>query len=122
MIDNNFLYGFQKVSGVMDVLKGSKRKLGNLFELASAVGKGTAKIEHKLDPEDLKKLLKSMEELKPKIGPMHIIAGSILAGMGAPIGAAMVRSTAQGAKNVFSAPASPGNPTYQRPRVQRPFA
>lgn len=118
---NDFKNGFQKTAGLSSILKGLGNKAKNIGEFAQATAKGEAKIQHSLDPEQMKKIMEAVEKMKPTIGPWHVLGGSILAGMGAPVGAAMVRGGASTAKEIMNAPEHPGNPNYGRPTVRPAF-
>lgn len=112
--------GLDKTAGILSNIKS--------FGKAMMGPKGTRPgLEHRLDPDQLEQILKKVDEVKPKIGPLHVLGGSILAGMGAPIGAAIMRGTASGAKEVLNAPPSmspqstPEGAVFVQPTPVRPF-
>jgi hypothetical protein len=74
-----------------ELLKG-KPLLGNVDDLAKKIVE-EGKLTHELNPEQMKKVLDKIDEVKSGVGPGTILGAAILAGAGAPIGAAMVRKT-----------------------------
>lgn len=105
--------GLDKTSGIIQGVK----NMSNFLKATMGSNKPKINLDLKLNQEQLDTILKKVDEVKPKIGPLHVLGGSILAGMGAPIGAAIMKGTASGAKEVLNSPPSSMYPTNNQPRA-----
>ena len=114
---------FPKAVNALDDVARKVTKDELLGENVNRVAKQIAdkgKMTHELSPEQMKMVMDKIEQVKPKIGPGTVLGAAILAGAGAPIGAAMVRKTTDVGEKVLKTDI-PMNPFREKQEaVQHP--